>query len=116
MKFVVMWKPRSAAISREESVARVLEMFEEWTVPADETIYQFVGRLDGSGGLAVVETDNPDSLADPASKFSPYLEFDIFPVNDIAWTARTDIAGVEFRKSIGQPGSAQGEEPEESSS
>lgn len=41
----------------------------KWSPPSDETFHQFLGRLDSTGGFAVVETDNPDSLAEAPSKF-----------------------------------------------
>lgn len=81
MKFAVAWKVRhgGSAAENEASAARVLEVFGKWSPPSDETFHQFLGRLDGAGGFAVVETDNPDSLLDAPSKFGPYLEFEIDP-------------------------------------
>ena len=100
MKFVVSWKVRSGASSEgnEAAAARVLEIFGKWTPPSDETFHQFLGRLDGQGGFAVVETDNPQSLAEAPAKFGPYLEFDIFPVQDITETMGQLAESVEFRK------------------
>jgi hypothetical protein len=102
MLFVVTWKNRSggSAKKNDESAARVLEVFAKWTPPSDLTFHQFLGRLDGTGGFAVVETANPDALADAAAKFGTYLEFDIIPVNVISETTRLLAEGVEFRKSI----------------
>jgi len=102
MKFVVTWKNRSGASAKanETSAARVLEVFAKWAPPSDETFHQFLGRLDGTGGFAVVETDNPDSLAEAPAKFGTYLDFEIIPVNDITETTRVLAEGVEFRKSV----------------
>jgi hypothetical protein len=102
MKFVVAWKVRSGASAEgnEALVSRTLEIFGKWTPPSDLTFHQFLGRLDGTGGLAVVETDNPDSLGEGAAKFGPYLEYEIIPVTDIAESARLLSEGVEFRKSL----------------
>jgi hypothetical protein len=102
MKFVVMWRVRSggSAADNEASAERVLQVFSKWTPPADETFHQFLGRLDGTGGFSVVETDNSDSLGEAAAKFSPFLDFEIIPVNDIAETTRLLGEGVEFRKSV----------------
>jgi hypothetical protein len=102
MKFVVTWKVRSgaSAADNEAAAARTLEVFGKWSPPSDETFHQFLGRLDGTGGFAVVETDNPDSLAEAPSKFGTYLDFEIIPVNDISETTRLLGEGVEFRKSI----------------
>ena len=88
MKFVVTWKVRSgaSAADNEAAAARTLEVFGKWSPPSDETFHQFLGRLDGTGGFAVVETDNPDSLAEAPAKFGTYLDFEIIPVNDITET------------------------------
>jgi hypothetical protein len=102
MKFVVSWKVRSgaSAVDNEGAAARVLEVFAKWSAPSDETFHQFLGRLDGTGGFAVVETDNPDSLAEAPSKFGPYLDFEIIPVNDIGETTRILSEGVAYRASV----------------
>jgi hypothetical protein len=102
MKFMVSWRVRTggSGTDNEATEERVLEVFSKWTPPADETFHQFLGRLDGTGGYAVVETDNPDSLGEASAKFSPFLDFEIVPVNDIAETTRLLSEGVEFRKSV----------------
>jgi hypothetical protein len=102
MKFVVIWRVRSGGSGAENEATeeRVLQVFSKWTPPADETFHQFLGRLDGTGGFAVVETDNADSLGEAAAKFSPFLDFEIVPVNDIAETTRLLSEGVEFRRGV----------------
>jgi hypothetical protein len=77
-----------------------LELFSKWQQPASTKFLQFVGRVDGSGGFAVVETDNPADLLDGAGKFGPVNEFQIYPVVDIADWVRAAQDGVEFRESI----------------
>ena len=101
MLFIVTWRNRSGASAEdnEAAAARVLEVFAKWTPPSDLTFHQFLGRLDGTGGFAVVETTNPDSLADAPAKFGTYLDFEIVPVNVITETTRLLAEGVEFRKS-----------------
>jgi hypothetical protein len=86
MQFVVAWKVRSggSAAENEAGVARVLEVYSKWAPPSDATIHQFVVRGDGEGGFAVVEGDNPASLALSIFKLSPYLEYAIYPVIDVA--------------------------------
>ncbi|MFZ1175410.1 MAG: DUF3303 family protein, partial [Mycobacterium sp.] len=61
MKYVVAWTYRlnGSAAENEESLRRGLAVFSKWTQPQGTTYHQFVGRLDGAGGFAVVETDNP---------------------------------------------------------
>jgi hypothetical protein len=50
--------------------------------------------------LSIVETDNPADLADAPSKFGPFFDYQLYPVVDIAETARSAQEGVEFRESI----------------
>ncbi len=100
MKFLVSWTTRSgaSAADNEAAVSRVLEVFSNWSPPSDATFHQFLGRLDSRGGYAVVETDNPDSLAEGPAKFGAYFDYDIVPVVDITDTVRHVSEGVEFRK------------------
>jgi hypothetical protein len=101
MLFVVTWKNRSgaSAVDNEATAARVLEVFAKWSPPSELTFHQFLGRLDATGGFAVVETTNPDALADAPAKFGTYLDFEIIPVDVITETTRLLAEGVEFRKS-----------------
>jgi hypothetical protein len=102
MKYVIAWTSRltGSAKENEEAARRGLAVFSKWTPPASTTIHQFVGRLDGEGGFAVMETDNPANLLDSAAKFTPFNQFQIYPVVDVAEWAQTVRSGVEFRESI----------------
>ena len=64
------------------------------------TFHQFVGRLDGEGGFAIVETDNPAELLGETAKFAPFNLFQIHPVVDMDEWAQAAQAGIEFRESI----------------
>jgi hypothetical protein len=102
MKYVVAWTYRlnGSAAENEESLRRGLAVFSKWTQPQGTTYHQFVGRMDGVGGFAVVETDNPAELADVTSKFAFIADYQIYPVLDIAQAAQALQEGVEFRDSI----------------
>ena len=102
MKYVVAWKPRfgGSVAENEAAVARLLEVFSKWTPASDVTIHQFVLRVDGEGGFAVTESDDPASAARDISKFAPFLEYTIYPVLDVAEGAAILAEGVEWRKSI----------------
>jgi hypothetical protein len=89
-----------SAAENEASVARLLEVFSKWTPSSDVTIHQFVARIDGEGGFAVAEADDPASAARDFAKFVPYLEYSVYPVLDIAEGAGLLAEGVEWRKSI----------------
>jgi len=102
MKYVVAWKPRfgGSAAENEAAAARLLEVFSKWTPASDVTIHQFVLRVDGEGGFAVTEGDDPASGAREIAKFAPFLEYTVYPVLDIAEAAAIAAEGVEWRKSI----------------
>ena len=102
MKYVVSWTFRmnGSAAENEEAVRRGLAVFSKWTQPQSTTYHAFVSRVDGSGGFAVVETDNPADLADTTSKFGFIAEYQIHPVVDIDEAAQLLQQGVEFRDSI----------------
>ena len=48
--------------------------------PLGATFLQFVGRLDGEGAFAVVETDEPTDILDASAKFAPLKMFTVHPV------------------------------------
>ncbi len=102
MKYLVSWKARGGGSGRdnEAGVARSLQVFSKWSPPSDATFHQFLTRLDGEGGFAVVESDNPASVLEGPSKFGPWFEFTVTPVLDIMEGVPLFNEGVEFRKSI----------------
>lgn len=81
MKYVIQWTNRDAP-GDEDAGRRLLDVFSKWS-PAASTIHQFVSTLDGSGGLSIVETDNPLDVLRDTSKFLPWLAFTVTPVVDI---------------------------------
>jgi Protein of unknown function (DUF3303) len=102
MKYVVSWTYRlnGSAAENEESLRRGLAVFGKWTPPASTTYHQFVGRADGGGGFAVVETDDPSDVADVTAKFVFVADYQIYPVLDIDKSARALQEGMDFRDSI----------------
>jgi Domain of unknown function (DUF3303) len=64
MKYVISSTARLNGSGKENEAAmrRGLELYSKWTPPASSTIHQFVGRVDGGGSFAVVETDDPADL------------------------------------------------------
>jgi len=57
-------------------------------------------RLDGEGGYAVVETDNPLNILDSAAKFGVWFKFEVTPVVDIMDGTPVAAQAIEFRDSI----------------
>ena len=102
MKYVMTWTTRlsGSAEHNEAAVRRGLQLFTKWQQPASTTFHQFVTRIDGTGGFAVVETDNPADLLDGSAKFGPLNEFQLYPVVDIDDWMQAAQEGVHFRESI----------------
>lgn len=102
MKFLVAWTVRSggSAQDNEDALERSLAVFSKWSPPSDSVFTEFVQRLDGQGGFAVVETDNPKSVLDGPAKFAPYLEFTVTPVIDVMEGVAVASEAIAFRKGI----------------
>jgi hypothetical protein len=99
MKYVVAWTSRDSGTT-EADAKRTLAIFSKWTPSAGATFHQFVGRVDGNGGFAIVETDNPTDILKDVSTFSPWLKYEVFPVVDIADVATTGAEAIAFWDSI----------------
>jgi hypothetical protein len=101
-KYVMTWQTRSggSAADIEASAKRSLAVFSSWTPPADVTFDEFLTRADGQGGFAVVTTDNLASVTSEMAKFSPFNEFTLYPVMEIADGVGLAGEAIAFRDSI----------------
>jgi Protein of unknown function (DUF3303) len=102
VKFVITWTARAggSAAETEAAIPRILALLSKWSPHSGETIHQFVTRADGNGGFAVVETDNLRGLALDNAKFSPYLDFSVYPVLDVQEGSSVLAEAAEFRNSV----------------
>jgi hypothetical protein len=88
MKFVLSYRERVGG-SVEERVAAgeaAQKLLANWSPSDSATIHQWLQRCDGTGGFAVVETDNSAELFSDLAVWGPWLEFEVIPVLDIADT------------------------------
>ena len=102
MKYMVSWTFRlgGSASENEAAAKRILALYSTWTPPEGTTYHQFLGRADGNGGYAVIETDNPQSWpTSPRSR--QFAEWQIQPVLDIAEAVQIATEAIKFRDSIG---------------
>jgi len=101
-KYLLSWKVRAGGTAQQnhDDGKSLLEAFAKWQIPSDQSWLQFVARVDGEGGYAVIETDNQAGLMDGTSKFGTWLEFDLIPVIDIMDGVAALGAGTEFRESV----------------
>lgn len=102
MKYLVTWKqrPGGSGAEHEAAVKRGLALFSKWSPPAGATFHQFLNRLDGEGGFAVVETDDPMLVAEGPAKFGTLFEFCVTPVADITEMIPIISEGAAFRDSV----------------
>jgi len=99
MKYVIAWEFREN--TSEETQVRGFEVFGKWSPAEGSDFLQFLDRIDGRGGFAVVETEDPMSIARDTAIFSPFLNFTVYPVLDSQETTRIVNEAIEFRRSIG---------------
>jgi hypothetical protein len=97
MKYVVQWEPRQNA--SEEVQARSLQVFSKWTPSPNATFREFVGRVDGRGGFAVIDTDDVTTIARDMAIFGAFFDMSVYPVLEIQESAKIGGDAVEFRGS-----------------
>ena len=58
-KYVLNWKLRQGGTAQQnhDDGERLLATFSKWQPPADQNFLQFLQRIDGEGGVAVVESE-----------------------------------------------------------
>jgi hypothetical protein len=98
MKFVITWRSRATENGEEnrETGKKSLDAFTRWT-PSDKVQFlEFVARVDNRGGFAVVETDDIKEVLATNAKFSAYIEYEVFPVVDVADAAGAWQDAMEF--------------------
>jgi hypothetical protein len=86
MKFVLSYTLQSGG-STEERVAAAeaaQKLLASWAPSEKATIHQWVQRCDGTGGFAIVENDDQAELFRDIAVWSPWLDFEVVPVLDIA--------------------------------
>jgi hypothetical protein len=78
MLFQVTWTRRDSGAS-EEADQRIDALMGKFTPPENLTIHTWVDRVDGAGGFALIEADDPAALLSPLL-LAPYFEFQLYPV------------------------------------
>ena len=99
MKYIVSWETRPNA--SEEVQARSLQVFGKWSPAEGTNFVQFLGRVDGRGGFAVVETDDVALIARDMAVFGAFFDMSVYPVLDIEQTAQIIGDAIQFRQSAG---------------
>ena len=98
MKYVITWENRPSAT--EETAARGLAVFSKWSPSEGSNFREFLGRVDGRGGFAVVETEEVANIAKDVAPFGGFFDFSVYPVQEITDTAAVGMEAVAFLESI----------------
>jgi hypothetical protein len=97
MLFHVTWEFTDQS---EESEKRSLAVFTSWQPPAGADFQAFYSFADGSGGVAIIDADSPETLARTAGPFLPWMTFTMTPI--VPMDQIPGIAGesITFRDSV----------------
>ena len=98
MKYVISWEIRPAVT--EQDAARSLEVFGKWSPSEGSDFKEFLARVDGRGGFAVVEVDDPALIAKDVAPFGTWFDFTVYPVLEIAEATEINMGAVEFLASV----------------
>jgi hypothetical protein len=104
VKYVISWKPRAggSAIENEASAARALEILKDFEPSERTTMHEYLLRIDGQGGFAVAESDNPADIAGTLFRLSPLNEYTVYPVIDSDEGLRiADVVAERFARGAG---------------
>ena len=103
MKFIVQWtaRPGSNPKRNVESSESLLQAFGSWTPPPEWTISEFIARVDGRGGLLIIETDDLASIDRAVAQYLTWLDYDVIPVVDIVDSVGSLAAGNAWARSAG---------------
>lgn len=98
MLFAVSYQVRANAT--EESQSRALRLFANWKPPETYTFKAHYANADGSGGLALVETDSAAAALQVHGAWTPYFEFKLVPVVEMDQAVQIGFANVKWRESV----------------
>jgi len=82
----------------EADQTRILDLFAKWQPPVE--LLEWSGFADGSGFMAIAETDDVGILAGITAPWTPWLEFTVRALQPIQQTAETMAAAASFRSSV----------------
>jgi hypothetical protein len=96
MKYVIEWHNRAAGSAAENlaSMKRNMDVLSKWTPGV--TLHQFVERVDGTGGFAVAEGDDPAAIAKDCAIFGPFVAVDVHPVLDMPAAVEVLQQAIDF--------------------
>ena len=102
MKFVLTYTLRAEGTPAENVAGgeAAQKLLASWTPSPQATIHQWVQRCDGGGGFSVIETDSAAELYKDLATWTPWLEFQVYPVLDILEAAPLTGEALGVAKSV----------------
>ena len=100
MKFVLTFTVPNggSAKDREHAEKRAMQLLAKFEPSVDISVW--VDRIDGRGGFEVFESDDPVAMTKDIAIWAPLLDFELFPVIDIAEGTPAQQEAIDFRDSI----------------
>jgi hypothetical protein len=100
MKFVLTYTFRDGGSleEREAATKRGMQLLGKFEPSVQ--IKEWVDRIDGEGGFAVVESDDPAAMTKDIAIWAPMFHFELFPVLDVAESTAAQQEAIDFRDSI----------------
>ena len=80
MKFMVTWSLRET-VDNAAAQAGILEAYKTWTAPASITAQY--AKVDGTGGLILLDTDDIGDLLAITTPFALFLEYEVSPITEV---------------------------------
>lgn len=97
MLFHVTWDFTDTS---DEAEREGLAMFGKWQPPAGVEFKGFYGFADGSGGVAIVETDSAAALARTTAPWTTRLSFTATPILPIEEATAIAAEAIAFRDAV----------------
>ena len=101
MKYMITWNERSqgSAIEYENAQQRILDVFRQWTAPANFKIELFVIRVGDWGGYMLADCDDPREVHKFCSML-PAFTFEARPVIPIEDAVSGELEVMAWRDGL----------------
>src|SRR5260370_39655576 len=105
MKYIISWfeRPQGSPIEYENVQKRILEVFGQWTAPANFKIEFFVVRVGESGGHMLVNCGDPLTVHKFCSTL-PQFEFRVSPLLSVMHAFRVELQPIACRDELTRQG------------
>jgi hypothetical protein len=102
MKFVLAYTLRAGGTPSENVAGgeAAQKLLSSWTPSPQATIHQWVQRCDANGGFSIIETDSAADLYKDLATWTPWLEFEVYPVLDILESVPLTTEALGVAKSV----------------